>query len=65
MGGGQNRLLLKDGTEETAQLHPGAPARSSWKGVLGHIDGDGCLDLDLCIANSTDEGGDEVLFIAD
>lgn len=46
---GGNRVLLNDGggffTDETATLHPGDPARSSRKGVLGDIDGDSCLDL--------------------
>ena len=57
---GANAVLLNDGTgtfsDETALLLPGDPARSSRKGVLGDIDGDGCGDL--VIGNSRAESNE-------
>ena len=55
----KNGNKLKDKTD-----HAFPPeSRPSSGAEFGDVDGDG--DLDLCIANSTEDGGDEILFIAD
>ena len=55
----KNGNKLKDKTD-----HAFPPeSRPSSGAEFGDVDGDG--DLDLCIANSTEDGGDEILFITD
>lgn len=64
--GERNTLLVnKNGNklkDKTSKAFP-PEARPGTNAEFGDVDGDG--DLDLCIANSTEDGGDEMLFIAD